>query len=114
VLDTEKAIIKSSGEITMAKAEQQLILSEVDIKTKRGGETALVAHAGFKPCYKCWNCEERGHLKHECPKPPKKKWEKREKGEKSGEYASPKANVPYAPSHYHGRPQTREVVEMGF
>ncbi len=50
-----EAIIKSSGEITTAKVEQQLILSKVDINDKAWWRDypGTVAHAGFKPRYEC-------------------------------------------------------------
>jgi hypothetical protein len=41
-------------------------------------------HSECKPCGVCWNCEEKGHFKDECPKPAKSNKKKNNSSKKSG------------------------------
>lgn len=106
----EKAIIKSNPDITMQKAESQLLLAENEMKMmKDGGETALVAQQRkkyFKP--KCWHCKKIGHKKPRCPDLDK---EFDENGNEIG--VSGKGNVAQALSAG-VFPQARSVMEVAF
>jgi hypothetical protein len=109
--DIEKRIIKNDSNISMALAEEKLLIAEMDLKKKFEGETALVAVNKRPKGPKCWNCRKYGHKRHECKEPPKDDNVREEKVREQPAYA--RGNWAAAPSAI-VVPRTRAIEEIPF